>query len=161
MQLRKAACLALKGDTLGAAAGRAEADRVPPGDTFDLFLSGRQQYKDRHWPQAIQLFEAALRQKPDHFWSQCLLAICYVQSGRPDAAKSCLNACLQTEPDLAWLYLLRGFAERSVRAESWPVPAPARSEAALPVRPGRGRLPRALDRLGTSGNTDLRSTPCS
>ena len=57
-----------------------------------------------------------LRHQPDHFWAQCLAAICYLQLRRPLEAKAGLNACLNQEPDFAWLYLLRGFASSQVGA---------------------------------------------
>jgi serine/threonine protein kinase/Tfp pilus assembly protein PilF len=114
--LRKASCLARRKDPAGEARELAEAQRVRPKTAFDHFLSGQQEYKRHRLPEAIQDFEIALRQKPDHFWAQCLLAICYSQTSRFEAAKSCLNACLQTDPDFAWLYLLRGFASGQLGA---------------------------------------------
>ena len=57
-----------------------------------------------------------LRHQPNHFWAQCLSAICYLQLRRPLEAKAGLNACLNQEPDFAWLYLLRGFASGQVGA---------------------------------------------
>ena len=49
---------------------------------------------------------------PKHFWAKCLLAICELNErpSHPAAAKTYLTGCLQSHPDLAWLYLLRGFA---------------------------------------------------
>ena len=55
-----------------------------------------------------------LRHQPDHFWAQCLSAICFLQLQRPLEAKASLNACLNQERDFAWLYLLRGFASGQV-----------------------------------------------
>ena len=115
--LRKASCLALKGDPAGEARELAEARRVRPETAFDYFLSGQQEYKRNRLPEAIQDFEIALRQNPDHFWAKCLQAICYIQTHRYEGAKSCLNDCLQTDPEFAWLYLLRGFASGQLGAK--------------------------------------------
>ena len=48
--------------------------------------------------------------QPDHFWAQCLSAIASIQTNQPGMAKLGLNACIEHEPQFAWLYLLRGFA---------------------------------------------------
>ena len=115
--LRKASCLARKGDRAREARELAEAQRVRPQTAFDHFLSGQQQYKRHRLPEAIQDFETALRKKPDHFWAKCLLAICYIQTARFEAAKSSLDGCLQADRDFAWLYLLRGFASGQLGAK--------------------------------------------
>jgi tetratricopeptide (TPR) repeat protein len=62
--------------------------------------------------QARLHFQMALQAQPNHFWAQCLLAICDLNDrpAQPKEAKAYLTACLQTHPDLPWLYLLRGFA---------------------------------------------------
>ena len=115
--MRKASCLAHKGDHAGEARELAEAQRVHPETAFDYFLSGQQEYKRNRLPEAIQDFEIALRQNPDHFWAKCLQAICYIKIHRHEAAKSCLNDCVQTDPNFAWLYLLRGFASGQLGAK--------------------------------------------
>lgn len=65
--------------------------------------------------------------------SQCLLAICNL-NGRPphpEEAKAYLTACLQTHPDLPWLYLLRGIASgQSGASASTDAEAAARFKAA-------------------------------
>jgi tetratricopeptide (TPR) repeat protein len=108
--LRKASLLAAKNDSAGEARERALAQHVRPQTAFDHFLSGQQEYKLDRLADAVQSFESTLRTKPDHFWAKCLLAICYIQTTRFEAAKSSLDGCLQADRDFAWLYLLRGFA---------------------------------------------------
>jgi len=115
--LRKASFLALKGDRAGEARELSEAQRVRLETAFDYFLSGQQEYKRHRWPDAIQDFEIALRKKPDHFWAQCMLANCYLRTSRAEAAKSCLTSCIQTDPDPALLYLLRGLASGQIGAK--------------------------------------------
>jgi tetratricopeptide (TPR) repeat protein/tRNA A-37 threonylcarbamoyl transferase component Bud32 len=161
--LRKASCLARRGDRAGEARELAEAGRLRPQTAFDHFLSGHQEYRRHRLPEAIQDFEAALRLEPDHFWANCLLAIGYLQTSRFEAAKSCLTACLQTDPDFAWLYLLRGFASGQLGA---------RSPGGHPGSPGREVAPKtsaefefneaeadfheALERLGRTPDDELR-----
>lgn len=108
--LRKAAYLTMKGDSDGAEREQAEADKHAPADAFDSFLTGRELSKRSEWPAAIPHFEAVLQHQPDHFWAQCLLGICRLQTHEPSKAKPSLNACLQRKPNTNWLYLLRGIA---------------------------------------------------
>ena len=71
----------------------------------------------------------------DHFWAQCLAAVCWLQLRHPEAAHAGFTACLKREPEFAWLLypprprLQPQFRDRSVRGE------------AAPLRRGRGRLP--------------------
>jgi tetratricopeptide (TPR) repeat protein len=112
--VRKASLLARRNDRAGEARELAEAERVRRETAFDYFLSGQQEYKRHRWPDASQDFEIALRKKPDYFWAQCMLANCYLRTSRAEAAKSCLNSCVQTDPEPALLYLLRGFASGQI-----------------------------------------------
>jgi eukaryotic-like serine/threonine-protein kinase len=115
--LRRAACLTRKQDTAAQARELALAEAVHPETAFDYFLSGQQEYKRNRFADAIQDFEIAVRKNPDHFWAKCLLAICYIQTKRFEAAKSCLNDCIQTDPEFAWLYVLRGFTSGQIAAK--------------------------------------------
>ncbi len=116
--LRQASCLDRGGDRAGAGRKRAEAERLEPASALDHFLSGQEQYKRGDWRRALPHFEAALRLQPDHFWVHCLSAVCCLQLNRPDEARSKLNACIQREPDFAWLYMLRGFASSQAAVQS-------------------------------------------
>ena len=86
------------------------AERIAPADAFDFFLIGRELARKSDWKAAISQFEAATQRQPDHFWAQCLLAICHLQVKEPSKARVGLNACLQQKNDRSWLYLLRGIA---------------------------------------------------
>ncbi|MBV8314537.1 MAG: tetratricopeptide repeat protein, partial [Planctomycetaceae bacterium] len=112
--LRRAACLARLGDMAGAERERGTAESLPPVTAFDQFLTGQERYEHGRWDEALRHFDAVLRRQPDHFWAQCLAAICFLQLQRPLEAKASLNACLNQERDFAWLYLLRGFASGQV-----------------------------------------------
>ncbi|MBV8432072.1 MAG: protein kinase [Solirubrobacterales bacterium] len=116
--LRRASCLDRGGDRAGADRECAEAERLEPASASDHFLSGQEQYKRGDWRGALPLFEAALRLQPDHFWAHCLSAICCLQLNRSNEARSKLNACLQREPDFAWLYMLRGFASSQAAVQA-------------------------------------------
>ena len=106
--LRRAACLKSAGDADGAKQELAAADRIKPDGAFDHFLSGLERYKQRLLTQARSHFEKALDAQPNHFWAQCLLAICDLNTRtNPGEAKAYLTGCLQSHSDLAWLYLLR------------------------------------------------------
>ena len=114
--LRRAVCLARLGDVAGAERERGAAESLPPVTAFDHFLTGQERYERSRWDEALRHFDAVLRHQPNHFWAQCLSAICYLQLRRPLEAKAGLNACLNQDPDFAWLYLLRGFASGQVGA---------------------------------------------
>ena len=114
--LRRAACLARLGDLGAAERERGAANSLPPATAFDQFLTGQERYERGRWDEALRHFDAVLRHQPNHFWAQCLSAICYLQLRRPLEAKANLNACLNQDPDFAWLYLLRGFASGQVGA---------------------------------------------
>ncbi|MBV8558283.1 MAG: protein kinase, partial [Planctomycetaceae bacterium] len=114
--LRRAAYLVRLGDAAAAARERGAADSLPPATAFDQFLTGQERYGRGRWDEALRHLDAVLRHQPNHFWAQCLSAICYLQLRRPLEAKAGLNACLNQEPDFAWLYLLRGFASGQVGA---------------------------------------------
>jgi tetratricopeptide (TPR) repeat protein len=159
---RRAFCLARKGDRAGEASELAAAERVPPETAFDHFLSGQQHYKRHQLPEAIQDFEAALQLRPDHFWANCLLGICYVQTARFEASKSCLTACLQTDPEFAWLYLLRGFASGQIGARDLNLAkaspggdATLKEKAEFEFKEAEADLHAALERLGRAPDDDL------
>ena len=112
--VRRAACLTRAGDLEGAARERTEADRFAPTTAPDHFLAGQERYARKEWYAAAEDFDAVLRLQPDHFWAQCLSAICALQTQRPAEAKVGLNVCLRREPNFVWLYLLHGFASSQV-----------------------------------------------
>jgi serine/threonine protein kinase/tetratricopeptide (TPR) repeat protein len=114
--LRRADCLARRGDTNGAQSERKRAEGMSLVSAMDHYLLGKELYKRGDWAAALPHLDEALAKQPGHFWSHCLSAICSIQLDRPIQAKSELNACLQAEPDLSWLYVLRGFASYKIAA---------------------------------------------
>jgi serine/threonine protein kinase/tetratricopeptide (TPR) repeat protein len=118
--LRMAACLERAGDTAGAARERAAALNCQPAGAFDHFLTGIELYKRGYMTPAGRHFGLALQAQPNHFWAQCLVAICELNSRHAnlERARAYLTACLQTHPELPWLYLLRGFASGELAARA-------------------------------------------
>ena len=108
--LRRSAYLDMKGDSDEAARERDEAERLAPADAFDFFLIGRELTRRKDWAAAIKYFDQATQAQPEHFWAQCLRAVCHLQTQEPSKARLGLNACLPQKPDSVWLYLLRGIA---------------------------------------------------
>ena len=108
--LRRSDYLDMMGDRGGAARERDAALQLPPADAFDFFLIGRELARKSEWKAAITHLETVTQEQPDHFWANCLLAICHLQIKEPSKARLGLNACLQQQPGRIWLYLLRGIA---------------------------------------------------
>ena len=124
----------MRGDSVGARGEQTEADRLQPDGALDHFLYGRELYKRGRWVEAIYHFEATLQGQPDHFWAQCLLAICDLQTQRPAEARVILSTCLRRRPNSAWLFLLRGFANSQVGALDLTRAGRLADEEAVPLR---------------------------
>ncbi len=132
--VRRAAYLERCGETQAAGLAKSAAAATEPQGAIDHFLSGFDCYKRGSFPQAKLHFEAVVQGKPNDFWAKCLLAICHLNSkpSHPAQASTNLTACLQSHPDLPWLYLLRGFAfGQSATTVSDPAEAKSLFEAAL------------------------------
>jgi eukaryotic-like serine/threonine-protein kinase len=115
-RLRRADCLAGLGDQPGAARERAEAAGLAPAGAFDHFLYGRDLYKEGRLAEAMPEFRSTLKTDPDHFWARCLLAIADLRFGRPAEARILLDGCLQDRRGVAWMLILRGYANGQVGA---------------------------------------------
>ena len=160
--MRRASCLALAGDKGGADRQRVEAQRIRPETAFDYFLVGQQEYKKERYSDAIQDFAVALRKHPDHFWAKCLQAICYIQTHEYEGAKACLDGCLQTDPNFAWLYLLRGYASGQIATADLRLAktspgrdAVLRASADFAFGEAEADLHEAIERLKSSPGDDL------
>jgi tetratricopeptide (TPR) repeat protein/tRNA A-37 threonylcarbamoyl transferase component Bud32 len=108
--LRRASLLARKGDSAGSDRELKLAESVRPDTAFDYYLSGQEHYKRDERLPAIGDLENARMLKPDHFWANCLLAICYNQVSHYEAAQACVDFCIAADREFPWLYLLRGYA---------------------------------------------------
>ena len=89
---------------------RAAAERLRPTTVLDHFLAGYDGYRRQDWKTALEEFETVLRMQPGHFWALCLSAIASIQTNQPGIAKLGLRACIEHEPQFAWLHVLHGFA---------------------------------------------------
>jgi tetratricopeptide (TPR) repeat protein len=147
---RRALCLERAGDRQGAERERRDADNQPVTTPFDHYLAGQDAYKRREPIAAIRHFDATLREQPDHFWAQCLSAICWLQLKHPEAARAGFTACLKREPEFAWLYILRGFASSLGPEDAPPEERRLRSEAA------EADYRRAMDLLERKPNDEMR-----
>jgi serine/threonine protein kinase/Tfp pilus assembly protein PilF len=163
--LRRASCLDRAGDTEVAAGERTRAASLDPASPFDHFLSGQERYKHRDWPAAMLELDAVVQEQPDHFWAKCLLAICQLNAtpARPGEARIGLTACIERQPDVPWLYLLRGYASGQMgalslkQAEFLPSQAgPLRREAAALFGASEADYRRALDHLEPASGDELR-----
>jgi tRNA A-37 threonylcarbamoyl transferase component Bud32 len=116
--MQRAVCLSRQGDQAGKERETALAERLTPSTAADHFLVGQQRYNRRDWNGAFADFDAVLQLQPDHFWAQCLWAICAVQKEprSPSEAKPALNRCIRQQPGYVWLYLLRAYASGQVAA---------------------------------------------
>jgi eukaryotic-like serine/threonine-protein kinase len=74
--LRRATYLSKTGDASGAQGEQRAADSTPPTTPIDHFLTGRDEYKRKEYASANRHFHLTLLRQPDHFWAQCLSALC-------------------------------------------------------------------------------------
>jgi serine/threonine protein kinase/Tfp pilus assembly protein PilF len=114
---RRARYLGRIGDERGKNREEKQAEQLQPDSAMDFFLLGDEQFRHGNAPQALRNFEETLRRRPDHFWGQYYLSLCYLAMHRPAEAKVGLPACLSRRPDFLWTYLLRGFANQ--RLKDW------------------------------------------
>src|SRR5262249_55176535 len=145
-----------------AAQERKRAESVPPGQALDHFLLGKDLYHQAQWVGAISQFDAVLQTQPGHFWANYFSALCSLRLDRPVPAKSHLNVCLQLEPSLPWLRLLRGLAsfQIAVLAQTAAEGLPSRSgplgtEVELQLQAAEKDYARSVELLATSPNPDL------
>src|SRR5262245_18391547 len=91
--LRRAVSLSRVGDEQGAERERREAEAITPATAPDHFLIGYQQSKRGEFSVANRQFDLATRVQLDHFWVQCLSALCYLRLEQFAASKVRLAAC--------------------------------------------------------------------
>ena len=116
-QRRRAAYLDQRGDKELATAARNRARAGSgPRSASDCFLLGVDLCQEGRQRAALEQFEQAVTQQPDHYGADYALAVCYLRSrdGRADQAhlalaRASLNQCINQQPDHVWPYLLRGF----------------------------------------------------
>jgi serine/threonine protein kinase/Tfp pilus assembly protein PilF len=133
--LRRARYLEQLGEQAGAQAERAQAATLKPAGAIDYFLLGDEHAKQGAFAKARRAFEHALRLQRDDFWSHFFLALCRLQSGRPDDAQDSLAecaACLAQRPRFIWAHLLQAIAHERQKD---PAAAEAAFQRALTLDP--------------------------
>jgi eukaryotic-like serine/threonine-protein kinase len=116
--LLRAACLARTNDSAGQAREEQLAHNLKPVNAFDHLLIGREQLaraqrigRGQLAPSAVREVvhssQTAIRLDPNQLGAHLLLAVVYFNSQRFSEAKTSLNTCIRTAPDLFGLYLFR------------------------------------------------------
>jgi tetratricopeptide (TPR) repeat protein/tRNA A-37 threonylcarbamoyl transferase component Bud32 len=143
--LRCAACLERAGDGAGRDRARRAAEPLKPVTALDYFLSGRELAARGRFAEAIHLLETAAQRDLEQTSAHLLLAICYlkIQPQQLSAARTSVNACIRSHPDLVGLYLLRAsiFGEEGSQARG--------KEAADAFEAAEADYRRALERKPT------------
>ena len=149
--LRKADYLARLGDP--ASADQDAPDGGPRGtnDGVRAFPRRSRALQARGADRRNPVFQrCSSRLQPDHFWAQCLSAICWLQLKRPIEAGAGLNACLKRDPEFAWLYILRGYASSLIPENA------GREEVAIRFQAAESDYRVAMERLEQKPNDELR-----
>ena len=81
------------------------------------------------------------------------MGICDIQTGQFSAAKARLDDCITTDPEFAWLYLLRGFASSTFAARN--LAAGKNSTADFEFNLAESDFSQALERLQRTPDQDL------
>jgi tetratricopeptide (TPR) repeat protein len=136
IHLRRARYYSRLGEEGSAAEQKSLAQRSVPTTDLDHFLVGLEHYSqgDRELPQAIREFRQAVEINGKHFWASYFLGICYVMSDEPEAAVASFTTCQCLEPDLVWIYLMRGFARGQMEEHASAESDFERAERALELR---------------------------
>jgi tetratricopeptide (TPR) repeat protein len=165
--LLRAVCLAAVNDSAGRTREAELVKGLKPVSAFDHLLIGREQFaraqRKGHGQlapaevrQAIHSSQAAIRLDPDQLGARLLLAVVYFNSQRFSEAKTNLDTCIRSAPNLLGLYLFRALVcgeegakalfrvkEAKVRSAEWRLEAADAFAAAeddyrraLELRPG-------------------------
>jgi tetratricopeptide (TPR) repeat protein len=110
LHLCRAACLTRRNNAAGAARETARAQGLEPADAVDYFLLGTECLHRKELPQAVAHLKSVFLHQADSFWAHYYLAVCYLPMRRPDLAETSLTVCQTRRPELAWVYILRGYA---------------------------------------------------
>ena len=118
--LRRADCLGRAGDIPGRDRAMRAAEQTRPETALDYLLKGRELAFHGRFAEAIGPLDMAVQRDLDQTSAHLWLTICYLNR-RPkllNAARTSLNACIGSNPDLVGLYLLRAsiFGEEGSQA---------------------------------------------
>lgn len=79
------------------------------------YLQGNHLMKKDRYDEAIEKFELALQNKPDHVGAQCELGVAYYKKGEYDRAISALNKAREVEPRYGKTYLYLGLTYEAMQ----------------------------------------------
>jgi serine/threonine protein kinase len=103
-----------QGDTAGARAARARAERIDPVTFRDHYQLATSYARNNRYADAVAELNQALALNPQHYWSWVQRGICYQELGKFTLATGDFGACIGLWPDFAWGYFNRGYVlERS------------------------------------------------
>ena len=134
--LRRADCLARKGDQLGRDREEQLAKKYPPVTALDHYLVGREYYLRREFQEALSALDTAVRLDPDQTGAQLLLALSEynVLPKRLGEARYNLGAVIRSHPDLPGLYLLRALIQGEEGVQALATVDPQRPGAAAALK---------------------------
>jgi serine/threonine protein kinase/Tfp pilus assembly protein PilF len=119
--VRRARYRARMGDRAGAEADARLAAGTRPRTALDHFLTGLDCWGQGNVSACAAACAQALVRRPDHFWAQCLRALCSLRSGRWETAQALFSGCIARRPDFLWARLQRGTACIELGKGEWPV----------------------------------------
>jgi serine/threonine protein kinase/Tfp pilus assembly protein PilF len=84
------------------------AEKTPLRGPRDYYLLATRVASRGDHRRAVQLYQRALQQQPNHFWALFGLAVSLQALKEYDAAQATYVACLLLWPDFPWVYINRG-----------------------------------------------------
>lgn len=106
---RRAECLVRLDRKSEADQENLQAEKFPPVNAFEFFLSGVDRFQRQDLPGAVKDFDKTLTLEPNHFTGRFFQAACFLKQKRPGEAKVALTACIGQRPTFVWNFLFRGW----------------------------------------------------
>jgi serine/threonine protein kinase/tetratricopeptide (TPR) repeat protein len=118
--LDRAEYLSKLGDASGARVAQKMAEQTPPNSARDHYLLATTLARSRHYTEAINELNAALRINDRYYWSWFQRGVCEMELGRLNAAAGDFGACIGLWPEFTWGHFNRGyvFYRTGLRAEA-------------------------------------------
>jgi tetratricopeptide (TPR) repeat protein len=107
----RARCRKALGEEVAAQADWQLAKQTPPTTALDHCLRGQAAFEAKQRTEALQAFEAALRQEPTHYWSLLRLGCAWCEFGQSPqelrTASAVFSGCILKRPEHAHAYYCR------------------------------------------------------
>src|SRR5262249_18344923 len=100
--LRRARYLAALGEEDAAHRASEAAERTPIRLAADRFLDGLDLFRKEKYGEAAGPLSFVLRDQPDHYGAEYLLAVCRLRQEQFEAGREGLSRCLKQRPTFAW-----------------------------------------------------------